>query len=269
MGSRSFPYLGRPLLVLCALCLIPALSWAMAPFAIVADSHVGTRNSVYADIVKRIEQRNIHTIIHVGDAIDSPGNSRQWKKFLEINGSDKTLHLAPGNHDIHGDQSLRIYLRHFSKPYESLSDGDTLFVVLNTELPGEENMITGEQFTWLTSELEKPFRYKFVFLHQPLYPIVGLHGLDRREEERNRLHRLFVQKGVALVVSGHDHAFSRTAKDGVSYVIAPQTGGWLLPSFMKDGDTYGYMVVTRKGDIFSFVVLDREDRVKEQFSVTR
>ena len=133
-------------------------------------------------------------IFHAGDAIHNPGaEPEQWKQFFEITGPDKTLYLAPGNHDIHGKHSLGVCTSSFSLNCTILFRRDTrghLFVILNTELPGEESRIAGEQFSWLSAELAKPFRYKFVFLHEPLYPLVGGHGLDRHKEERDRLHDL-------------------------------------------------------------------------------
>jgi hypothetical protein len=94
-------------------------------------------------------------------------------------------------------------------------------VLLNTELPGEESMITGIQLSWLAAELDKKYRYKFVFLHEP----------DQNEAARDRLHKLFIRKGVSLVVSGHDHMYSRSRRNGIIYVTAPRMGEWVPPSF--------------------------------------
>ena len=52
-----------------------------------------------------------------------------------MTGPAKKLYLAPGNHDIHGAASLSVYLRYFPKPYYSFAEGDTLFVLLNTDCP--------------------------------------------------------------------------------------------------------------------------------------
>ncbi|OPY67606.1 MAG: Calcineurin-like phosphoesterase [Syntrophorhabdaceae bacterium PtaU1.Bin034] len=268
MKPNASRYCIRSVVIL-LLLFVPLLAWAIGPFAIVSDSHVGAKNSVYGTVIERLDERNVSMIIHAGDAIDRPGSSKQWAKFLEITGPGKTLHLVPGNHDIYGEQSLKVYLRFFPRLYYSFFDGDTLFVLLNTELPGQESMVTGEQFSWLVTELSRSFRYKFVFLHESPYPIVRLHGLDRHEEPRDRLHRLFVQKGVSLVVAGHDHIYGRTEREGITYVIAPQTGGWLPPSFVTNGSSFGYILADRKGSCYSFTVLDMEGKVKDRFSISR
>ncbi|HVN98230.1 MAG TPA: metallophosphoesterase [Syntrophorhabdaceae bacterium] len=253
------------------LALIPfsAIAQRQEPFAIVSDTHIRTGNySVYSSFLRLMEQEKINMIIHTGDAIDSPGELRQWAKFLELTGPDKTLHLAPGNHDISGRRSLSVYLRFFPKTYYSFSEGDTLFVLLNTELPGEKASITGEQLAWLRTEIGKSFKYKFVFLHEPLYPIIAGHGLDRHPKARDDLHHLFVTHGVSLVVSGHDHLYGRTIKDGILYVTAATLGGW-LPFGSKDYEAFRYIVAERNESGYSFRVIDMEGATRDQFVVGR
>lgn len=260
IGALAIPFLA-------CLLLFPVLGLAdSGTFAIVSDSHVGASNSVYPAFVHAMEEEKIDMVIHAGDAINTPGSSREWHAFLEMTGPKIKLYLAPGNHDIRGAGSLPAYLAHFPNLYYSFSDGETLFVLLNTELPGEESMIGGEQFEWLKAELERPFQYKFVFLHEPLFPVIRNHGLDRHKAERDRLHRLFVETGVRLVVSGHDHIYDRAVRAGITYVIAGATGG-VVPAFARDGDPFRYMVVTRKDGVYLFIVKDMAGVVRDEFLV--
>jgi 3',5'-cyclic AMP phosphodiesterase CpdA len=247
------------------LCL-PLLTWAQH-FAIVSDSHVGARDSNYTEIIKRIDDEKIETIFHTGDAINRPGDAKLWKRFLDLTGADKTLHLAPGNHDIDSTRSLKVFLQFFPDSYYSFSEGDTLFLILNTEFPGEDRRIAGDQLSWLTKELDKSFRYKFVFLHEPPFPLLRLHGLDVDEESRDKLHRLFVQKGVSLVVAGHDHSYYKTVKDGVVYVITPRSR-LISGLFINDGKP-GYITVHRKGKGYSFTVRDNSGGIQDSFSIKK
>ncbi len=257
------------LLVITWLCVFPlAARGEYEPFAIMSDSHVGMANSVYATFIRAIEEQNIHIIIHTGDAIHKPGNADLWARFLEITGPGKTLYLAPGNHDIRGEESFAVYLTFFPKPYYSVSDGDTLFLFLNTELPGEEHRITGEQALWLETELQQPFRYKFVFMHEPLYPVVPFHGLDRHKKARDALHALFVRSGVSLVVAGHDHIYKRSQKDGITYVVAGAQGGRLY-FLAKNGEFFDYTTAMRIDDHYFFIVRDIEGQTKDEFTVGR
>ncbi|MBA4418148.1 MAG: hypothetical protein C0392_09600 [Syntrophus sp. (in: bacteria)] len=263
-GNRWAAFLLAALLL-----LLPFFAQAeLTSFAIVSDTHVGSPDSVYSAFIRIIEEQKIETIIHLGDAIHNPGKSRQWKRFFEITGPGKTLHLVPGNHDIHGQKSMEVYLRFFPSLYYSFSDGDTLFVLLNTEIPGFENTIAGEQLAWLKTELNRPFKYKFVFLHQPLFPFWPRHGLDRNKIARDALHRLFMQKKVALVVSGHDHIYLRSEKGGITYVIAAPSGG--KPTFYdEDNDFFRYITAKRTDEGYSFIVRDIDGSIKDEFFITR
>ena len=256
--------------ILTALVLLaPCLALAQLDrFAIVSDTHVGSPNhSVYPEVISMLDEDGIDVVMHAGDAINSPGDVSEWEKFLEITGPDKTLHLAPGNHDINGKSSLETYLHFFDAPYSSFSEGDTLFVFLNTELPGQESRIEGAQLAWLESELAKPFRYKFIFLHEPLFPAMPRHGLDRHKAQRDELHRLFVRCGVALVVAGHDHLYERKARDGVLYIICGRAGGRAWPG--RNGNSFSYIVAERTGDLYRLTVRDLEGTVKDSIKVAR
>jgi 3',5'-cyclic AMP phosphodiesterase CpdA len=249
------------------LVLFPfALRAEITSFAIISDSHIGFRESVYASFIRAVEEQEIEVIIHIGDAINRPGSAGEWTRFFEITGPGKILHLAPGNHDIHGKASLGEYLKLFPNPYYSFSDGDTLFVLLNTELPGEESTVSGEQIVWLEKELQQPFKYKFVFLHEPPFPVVPLHGLDRHTAARDRLHRLFLENRVSLVVSGHDHLYDRSTKQGITYVIAGGGGGrlWFLS---EKGNFFHYIVAARSNGSYSFIVKDMDGKKRDQFSI--
>jgi 3',5'-cyclic AMP phosphodiesterase CpdA len=237
-------------------------------FVIVSDTHTGSPDSMYPSFIRLMEEQKIDVIFHTGDAIHNPGSSKQWAEFFRITGEDKTLYLAPGNHDINGKQSLAVYLKHFPAPYYSFADGDTLFVLLNTELPGETGRIAGEQFEWLKGELDRPFKYKFVFLHEPLFSLLFGHGLDRHKEDRDRLHRLFVKQRVSLVVSGHDHIYLRREKGGITYLIAAAAGG-NMDHFPKDSDFFRYIVVARKNGGYSFMVKDMGGGEKDEFILER
>jgi 3',5'-cyclic AMP phosphodiesterase CpdA len=238
-----------------------------AAFAIVSDSHIGAPGSVYPAFIRNIEEEGTHIIVHTGDAINYPGDLAQWAQFFDITGSGKTLYLAPGNHDISGQKSLDVYVGFFGAPYSSTSDGDTLLVFLNTEMPGEESKIAGEQLAWLGAELAKPFRYKLVFLHESPFPVIRHHGLDRHSQERDNLHLLFVRSGVSLVVAGHDHIYDRSVRDGVTYVINGRAGGHAWPT--KNGRATRYIMAKRTGDFYSFEVKDADGSVKDRFSVKR
>lgn len=239
------------------------------PFAIVSDTHVGARNSVYPAFIEIMDELKIDTIIHTGDVINKPGSLRQWKKFFETTGSDKTLHVAPGNHDIRFSESRDMYGRLFPSQYYSFSMGDTLFVMLNTVLPRQRSRVTGRQRAWLRTELAKPFRFKFVFLHEPLFPALPLHGLNIFRKSRNSLHQLFVDTNVDLVVAGHNHMYRRSVRDGVTYVVTANTGGKLFPVGLvsRNSDSFRYILATRIDGHYLLETRDMRSKVTDRFTV--
>ncbi len=240
------------------------------PFAIISDTHVGHKNSVYPALMRILDSHNIRVIIHAGDAIHDRGDHDQWSKFIDMTGTEKILHLAAGNHDVRGKDSFETYRRYFPSNYHSWTEGDTLFVLLNTEMPGEEFRVAGEQLEWLEDELKKPFRYKFVFLHKPLFPFLFRQGLDRHRASRNALHKLFVRRGVSLVVAGHDHVYRRMTKDGITYVVNGGAGGRIPPFYSKDGSSFSYIVTSKTfDDGYSFVVRDLRGKARDVFWVVR
>lgn len=240
----------------------------LASFAVIGDTHVGQNNRVYESFIASIERHNIDTIIHVGDAIDRPGSAGQWSQFFTITGPGKRLYLVPGNHDRTDAQTRAAYAEYFTEPYRSVAEGDTLFILLNTELPRQNSMIAGKQLVWLESELQREFRYKFVFLHQPVFPAVPSHGLDKNAAARDRLHRLFVQNNVSLVVSAHDHLYQRTTHDGITYVITGGGGGTLWP-FAGNGSFYHYIRVLRANSSYVFQIVDFEGKVRDKFTLAQ
>ena len=195
-----------------------------------------------------MEKDGIQTVIHVGDAIDAPGTEEQWEKFLKITGNKATLYVAPGNHDVNSKPSLATYAKIVGKePYYSVPRDDTLFIFLSSELPGQEAKITGQQFDWLEKELVRSFKYKFVFLHRPVFssPNGTGYGLDRDPPDRNRLHQLFVKDGVALAMGGHEHLYYRSEKDGTVYVITGG-GGAPLYTFAEESGGFLHYIVAKK-----------------------
>jgi 3',5'-cyclic AMP phosphodiesterase CpdA len=253
------------------LCLFPTLCRAgQQPFAIIGDTRVGSNGSVYEAFIQTVEKEGINVIVHTGDVIDSPGKPDLWSRFLEITGYGKTLYLAPGNHDIKDRRSLDVYLGFFRDPYSSFSEGDTLFILLNTELPGQRGRITGQQYEWLQTELRRSFRYKFVFLHQPVFPtMLGMpHPLDQGKRNRRELHELFVKEGVSVVVAGHEHLYRRHEKDGIEYIISGGGGAPILfPG--RRGGFFHYIIAKRTDEGYSFAAKDIGGSVRDEFTVTR
>lgn len=120
-----------------------------------------------------------------------------------------------------------------------------------------------EQYQWLKSELMKPAKYRFVFIHHLVGGAIqnqrggvevaslwewggknleGEYEFDQyRGEWSKPIHQLLVDAGVSIVFHGHDHFFAKQELDGIVYQEVPQ------PSHSRAGNTrnaseYGYLM---------------------------
>jgi acid phosphatase type 7 len=254
--------------------LLPLAAWAddYTPFGIIGDTRIGFSESVYMKFLDRTEKAGINLLFVTGDVIDRPGNEDQWKRFWDLTGKKRTVHIAAGNHDINTPRSLKVYRQYVDKPpYYAFSAGDTQFIVLCTDLPDEISKVTGKQLEWLKGELQKPFRFRIVFLHKPVFPSAfgRGHDLDRYPAERDQLHELFKAAEVNVVVAGHEHLYHRSEKDGVVQVITGGGGAPLLAFNEENGGFFHYILAKRRNEGYVFTVYDMTGTIKDEFSIKK
>lgn len=254
------------------LLILPPLGFCAdnLSFGIIGDTRIGLTETVYKQFLNKIETEGINLIINTGDVIDKPGNENEWKRYLELTGAKITAHIAPGNHDINNNKSLRIYKELIEKPpYYAFSLDDTQFVILCSEIPEEISRITGKQLDWLREELKKPFTYRIVFIHKPPFPTTfgKRYGLDRHKNERDILHELFLKSHVNLVVAGHEHLYNRSERDEIAYVITGGGGAPLLTFNEEYGGFFHYIVAKRINGGYVFDVYDMNGSLKDEFNI--
>jgi hypothetical protein len=241
-------------------------------FAVLGDSRDGDR--VYQQLLRRVLWRRPGFIIHVGDMIAQPGE-KEWKNFFEISKEvDIPFFPTVGNHDVVGtSRGEEIYRRQFQLPggktYYSFQAGEDLFVVLNSERG--RGKIIDDQWAWLQSLLSSSKeRFKMVFLHRPLFlPPDSLkwgRGIDRHPEERDKLHRLFLDTGVKAVFSGDDHRYDRREVSRVLYFI---TGGGGSPiyAFDESGGYFHFVWMTVLREKVEGEVIDLQGNLRDRFVI--
>jgi predicted phosphodiesterase len=244
-------------------------------FAVLGDNRTG--DDVYRKVIGQVMERKPALIVNTGDQIEKPGNREMWANFWEMSkGVTVPYFFTVGNHDAHVEVagSEETYKEQVNLPgnelYYSFAAGNSLFVVLDSYLKGEDKRITGEQFKWMEQALaSSKQKHKFVFIHHPLYPEKGKgrhHGnsLDRYKEERDRLQALFVKHRVTMVFLGHEHLYLRKTVDGIPHVIAGG-GGAPLYAGDEDGGFHHYVLVTVDGDKVSAEVVDVNGKVRDKF----
>lgn len=246
-------------------------------FAVLGDNRGG--DAVYRKIIGLALERKPAFVVNTGDVITEPGSREQWADFWA---SSKRVtvpyFLTVGNHDVSAAAagSEATYRDEVDLPGNELSysfeAGNSLFIVLDTCIKGEERRITGRQIAWLEGVLaDAKQKHIFVFLHHPVFSGTGAgrHGgnnLDRYPADRDRLHALFREHRVTTVFSGHEHLYLRRIVDGVPYII---TGGGGAPLYAKDanGGFHHFILVTVDGDAVIGEAVDVDGRVRDRFDL--
>jgi len=244
-------------------------------FAVIGDNRAG--DDIYRKVIGQVMERKPAFIINTGDQIDKPGNIEHWKRFWNMSKNVTVPYFfTVGNHDAHVEVagSEETYKEQVNLPgnelYYSFVAGNSLFIVLDSYLKGEDKRITGEQFKWLEQVLASARqKHTFVFIHHPLFPDKGKgrhHGnsLDRYKDERDRLQALFVKRKVDTVFLGHEHLYLRKTVDGIPHVIAGGAGAPLYAND-EDGGFHHYILVTVDGDKVSGEVVDVNGKVRDTF----
>ncbi len=119
-------------------------------FIVIGDNRSG--DEVYKKLVSMIAERKPDLVVNTGDMIKTPGNKQEWEKFWEMSKPVTAPYfLTVGNHDAYAKvpQSEKIYKQEVDLPgnelYYSFTVGNSLFIVLDSYIAGEERKIAGEQ----------------------------------------------------------------------------------------------------------------------------
>jgi 3',5'-cyclic AMP phosphodiesterase CpdA len=235
-------------------------------FAVFGDTRPGP-NYERLEITRRLAQdiatSGAELLIGTGDYIEGSTDSNtvraQYQRFFEAllplkqagTGPpyfEMPVAFATGNHDVRGSiVNARIFEEYFGARRYSFDQGGCHFIVVDSEVPGQEGTIRAEQWQWLMDDLEQAGDAQFIFvaLHRPLFP-TGPHigsSMDVDIPLRDRLHALFVKHKVNAVFCGHEHLYHHSRRDDIDYFI---TGGGGAPLYARpsEGGFYHYLLVT-------------------------
>jgi hypothetical protein len=191
------------------------------------------------------------------------------------------LFNAPGNHEIHEDQdpsrcaagaklcpaetcSQAMFEERFGPLYGSYDFAGLHLIALDTDVPSQQNLITGDQLTWLETDLEKnkDARAIFLFSHSEFFSSPLIDEPDGKShpavQNQAELHEIFRRYPVKAVFSGHEHVFWREPADqhdGIEYFVSGGAGAPLYAPPDHGGFTH-YLVVRVTGDKISYDVIE-------------
>jgi predicted phosphodiesterase len=210
-------------------------------FLVIGDT--GTGDSYQNQVAQRIADARksfpFDFAIMLGDNLyGSEGPSAYSSKFERpykpLLDAGVSFYAALGNHD---EPAQRFYkpFNMDGKRYYKFSKGGVDFFVLDS------TYMTPQQVTWLKTELERSdAKWKIPYFHHPLYSSGERHGAEL--DLQVLLEPLFLQNGVDVVFSGHEHFYERIKpQKGIVYIT--QGGGAKL----RRGNIRGNSAITAKG----------------------
>jgi len=170
--------------------------------------------------------KNTQFVIHLGDFVDDGNNENYWDFILNSKiWSQIPILPVAGNHEAKFHPTLNFagiensIINHFNIEFpeqDNLDKGvyyffeqnDCIFVFLNTNIYGG---LGREQIKWVNNILEKSeAKWKILFTHKNIYSN-GPHQSDSGTlVMRKEINEICSQFNIDLVISGHEHVYSRT-----------------------------------------------------------
>ena len=202
-------------------------------FLCLADMQYGN-NQVTPKFIQDISALypDISLCIGSGDLVDFGDKEEEWTNIIDSNAFNGcTVAFAPGDHEYWGDDSVRItqyeepytYLAIFHYPLNGarLSKGSSYYFIYNQILfimldMHDSNTTNGpkfdEQVKWIRQVFEEhhnEYKYSIVSMHKSIFGS-QLEDSNVYKNLRPLWYPIFNEYHVDLVLSGHDHMYSRT-----------------------------------------------------------
>ena len=222
------------------------------------------REAIIDDVVEN--NPNMDFILHSGDMVLSGGEQSEWDRYYEDIDSavenNVTFYYAVGNHERYTyrledgsygpiQTNCSTYMANVELPgnerYYSFDHNQIHFIVINTEEDWDDDNyffdITTAQYDWIIDDLENNDKSFIVAMfHRPCYSIRSNYRVENANEIRKVLEPIFIDYGVDLVFSGHDHYYYRTTRNGITHVVTGGSGAPLYNPERSDkaieGDVY-------------------------------
>lgn len=195
-------------------------------FAVKGDWGDGTpgQRAVTRRICAEHRRASFAAVITTGDNFSMPDGvatrENYWRPERCILRLGIPYRPAWGNHDIAGSDTAEVLGapgRHYA-----FTQGPARVVILDANRPDDPG-----QLEFLRREMTAPGRaVRIVAFHQPVYT-AGIHAPG--EVQQRLWVPLFRRGGVRLVLQGHNHAYERIERDGITYITTGGGGAAVFP----------------------------------------
>lgn len=244
-------------------------------FAIIADLTAGLRPGVFENAVEKLNLMQPEFVMCVGDMIqggitDVAELDRQWDEFDGwIEKLQAPFFYLPGNHDIGNKTMAEVWKKRLGTSYYHFLYSDVLFLVANTDDPPERS-ISEEQIAYFKDVLDAnpDVRWTMVFLHRPTW----LADYSGKTPANSKRFETLLKGRAHTVFAGHDHKYSKLARNGFNYYVLSTTGAQgrgeryvtskgnnsrkLLGMEKDEFDHIMWVTMTDKGPIVANLLLD-------------
>ncbi len=242
-------------------------------FAVLGDTGTGSREQIALGKVMSAYRAKFpfEFALMLGDNLYGGESPRDYEKkfaipYKPLIDAGVKFYAALGNHDDPNQRMYKLFNMNGERYYSfrpSLTGGVRLFAL-------DSNYMDPQQVQWLEKELAASGSdWKIAFCHHPLYSSGGTHG--SADLLRDQVEPLFVEHGVSVVFTGHEHFYERIKpQKGIQYFVAgasaklrkgdinPRSG---LTAFGYDSG-YTFMLVEIVSDEMYFqVVNDRQQTI--------
>ena len=207
------------------------------PFTFAAYGDSRADPVVHRALADRVLDAAPAFFVHLGDFVSNGHDRSLWEHDF-FTPAAALLGAAPllpviGNHE----NNAQGYYDFFAPPaaesgstteaWYSCNYGCVHLIVLDSQ---QDFSPRSAQYAWLLADLASPpavgAAWRIVALHDPVYSS-GLHGGNA--DVQKYLVPVFESSRVNLVLSGHDHAYIRSFRNGIMYVVTGGGGAPLYP----------------------------------------
>lgn len=233
-------------------------------FAVIGD--MGTGELPQYQVAARMEEfRNkfpFDFLIMLGDNIYGRKSPADFDKkfaipYKPLLDAGVKFYASLGNHDVPAEEYYKPFNMNGHRYYD-FDRGNVRFFALDSDY------MDPDQVKWLENELKNSdATWKIPFFHHPLYSSGATHGSSL--ELRRLLEPLFIQYGVRVVFSGHDHVYERIKPQHGIYYFVEGSAGQLRAGDLRNADFESagfdrdrtFMLVEIAGDDLFFQTIAR------------
>ena len=247
-------------------------------FAVIGDSGTGggAQQKVADQIAAAHKKFPFEFVLMLGDNLygsEGPDDfekkfERPYRPLLDAN---VKFYAALGNHDDPTQTNYKYFNMNGERFYSFKAPrGSVRFFALDS------NYMQDQQIKWLEKELPaSDSDWKIAFFHHPLYSSGEKHGADL--ELRKLLEPLFLQHGVDLVLTGHEHFYERLKpQKGINYIITGSAAKLRRGNIGQSDLTakgfdagYTFMLMEIVGDELYFQTLDEDGKTVDSGLIRR